>query len=213
MKIVFRSIVFVFLTVLVSACLYKDELKDVTIEIPEEYNSIPYYYKIEFEENGAKHVHTRREPPYPGYTYNIPEFRILNDTITFTWDLKHGNPVAYAGRDNIYDPVLLVSFQSSDGRVFIEGKEYNRRAAFRDGNKEKTDKCVYSIQKGQGDVSYSIIFNAYTILSYMNQQVPYNDTTYYNGRIDFSKKLVAWQESYEKQKGLDYNYKEEYIKD
>lgn len=206
MKIVFRSIVFVFLTVLVSACLNKDELKGVTIEIPEEYNSIPYYYKIEFEENGAKHVHTRREPPYPRYTYNPPEFRIQNDTISFDWELGHNNPYVLLNTDNIYDPVLLVSFQSSDGLAFIDGKEYRKNAEFMNGERNRTTLCVYSITRGKEDVSYSVFFNTCIITAT-------KDTIYYNGRIDFSKKLVAWQESYEKQKGLDYNYKEEYIKD
>jgi hypothetical protein len=209
MKKVFRSIVFVFVTFSVCAC--GDKLEGVTIEIPEEYNSIPYFYRIEFEENGVRHLHTRRESPHPGYTYNVPDFRIVNDTISYTWDLKHNNPVVYSGSDNIYDPVLLVSFQSSDGRIFIEGKEYNKKATFKDGNNTQTDKCVFFIQKGQGDVSYSITFNACTIHSYLKQQVPFNDTIYYNGRIDFSKRFVAWQESYEKQKGLNNNYREDYI--
>ncbi|MBO4671986.1 MAG: hypothetical protein J5640_09155 [Bacteroidales bacterium] len=193
----------------------EDTLKDITIEIPKEYESIPYYYKIEFTENGAKHVHTRREAPHPEKVYSPPRFIIRKDTLFFDWGLNHVNPTGTSipnRTDNIYEPVNYINFGSAIG-FFVEGQEY--KASFKNDRGVMSEKCVCSIKRGQDEVAYSISFDSYVVHTTYAPGNPAaqssTDTTFYKGRIDFSKKMVAWIDSYDKQKGTDTNYKEEYI--
>lgn len=210
---------FLLIIVVVNACFHKDELADVTIEIPDEYISIPYFYKIEFSENGVTHTHIRRDAPYPGKKYDIPKFIINNDTISFKWELNHRNPpggIRIDVGDNTFEPIALLHFQSSDGLFFIEGKEYSKITSFESYNFKlnkmtDSDHGIYSIYRGIDDIAFSVQFN---IVGY--EYEPWgerkNDKEYcYIGKIDFSKKFVAWQESYEKQKRLSNSYRKEYI--
>ena len=140
------------------------------------------YYSVEYEFNGERFEYVERDPivykTFKGGNYQKPSISAPEGRLQIRFDFDEG----YSANN-----VLEEARFSSDTTFFVAGKKYSTRSDVRlvpAGGSTKD--LVYWLEKGKGDISFSVCFECKKIPN-VGTLIPFKqcDTIYCkNGRID-----------------------------